>query len=141
MPPASAVDHGRVEVYRCEDLYARMCDRANPPGGPVLTELAGSRVLLPAERRFGAVADIERYLRALRPAVGDLWTDAIPEVTVRVRRGPGRAHWQAPGTIAIPDTDLMRREHIVLHELAHHLEHHTRTAPAAAHCARFRSVL
>jgi putative metallohydrolase (TIGR04338 family) len=141
MPSASSVDRGRIDVYRCEDLYSRMCHRANPPTGPVLTELAGSAVLLPAERRFGVVSDIDRYLRALRPAVVDLWTDDVPDVSVRVRRGPGRAHWESPGTIAIPDTAEMRREHVVLHELAHHLDHHNRDRPAPAHGPDFRTVL
>jgi putative metallohydrolase (TIGR04338 family) len=35
----------------------------------------------------------------------------------------------------------MLREHVVLHELAHHLDHHTRTEPAPAHGPGFRSML
>lgn len=141
MSSTSTIDRGRADVYRCEDLYARMCERANPPSGPVLTELAGSRVLLPAERRFGAVADIDRYLAALRPTLTQFWPGTAPEVTVRTRRGPGLAHWEAPNTIAIPDTCLMRREHVVLHELAHHLDHHSRTHAAPAHGPAFRAML
>lgn len=141
MPAATTTDRGRADVYRCEDLYSRMCERANPPSGPVLTELARSTVLLPAERRFGAVADIQGFVDLVLANLGDGWPQPIPPVAVRTRRGPGQAHWEAPGTIAIPDTAQMRREHVVLHELAHHIDHHTRTVPAPAHGRRFREVL
>lgn len=138
---STPVDRGRVDVYRCEDLYSRMCERANPPAGPVLTDIAGSRVLLPAERKFARVADIEPYFDAVLAAADGLWRADLPPVRVRLRRGGGGAHWEPPGTVAIPDTAEYRREHVALHELAHHIDHHTRDAPARAHGASFRSVL
>jgi putative metallohydrolase (TIGR04338 family) len=141
MPIAPSIpDRGRIEVYRCEDLYSRMCERANPAGGaPVLTEVAGSSVLLPAERRFARVADLDRYINAVRAAADvDVWPDKVPDVAVRQRRGVDRAHWEAPGTIAIPNSTQMLREHIVLHEIAHHLDHHTRVDAAPAHGPAFR---
>lgn len=128
-------------MYRCEDLYSRMCARANPVEGPVLTEMAGSLVLLPAERRFATVEDIPRFIRSLRSGDGSLWPDSVPDVEVRRRRGATRAHWEAPATIAIPDEPEFRREHVVLHELAHHLDHHTRSQGAPPHGAPFRAWL
>lgn len=144
MPIAPSVpDRGRIEVYRCEDLYSRMCERANPAhGAPVLTEVAGSMVVLPAERRFARVSDVDLFVAAVRAAApGDLWPDHIPAVAVRQRRGVDRAHWESPGTIAIPDSSTMLREHVVLHEIAHHLDHHTRTEPAPVHGPAFRWTL
>ena len=43
---------------------------------------------------------------------------------VRLRRGTAKAHWEAPGTIAVPDAAWARRELIVLHEYAHHVVWH-----------------
>ncbi len=143
MPVQPAVaDRGRADVYRCEDLYSRMCERANPVAGPVLTQLAGSSVLLPAERKFGSIADVQRYVRLLqRSAPPQLWPDGVPELHVRVRAGHTKAHWEPLHTIAIPETFEMLREHVVLHEVAHHLDHHTRITTAPAHGAPFRRVL
>lgn len=137
----STVDRGRLDVYRCEDLYSRMCARANPPEGPVLTELAGSHVLLPAERKFADVADIGPYLAKVLAASADRWPVSIPPVRVRLRRGAAGAHWEAPDTIAIPDTAEMRCEHVALHELAHHIDFHIRAEPAPTHGRPFREVL
>lgn len=135
-------DRGRIAVYRCEDLYSRMCQRAHPPGGPVLTEIAGSKVLLPAERKFADIASIADYIRVLRRSCPEaVWPRSMPELEVRVRAGHAGAHWEAPGTIAIPDTPEMMREHVVLHEVAHHLDHHNGNGPAPAHGPSFRKVL
>ncbi len=139
--PASH-DRGRIDVYRCEDLYSRMCQRANPPAGPVLTELAGSQVLLPAERKFGSIADVDSYVKALRlSASHQVWPRNVPDLLVRARAGDTRAHWEHPRTIAIPETSEMLREHVVLHEVAHHLDHHTRTHAAPPHGPAFRAHL
>lgn len=132
-------DAQRSAVYRCEDQYAQMCARANPATGPVLTELAGSQVLLPAERRFGRIEDVVSYLEALRASTRHLFP-GMPAVTVRARKGTHRAHWEPPGTIAIPVSGVMLREHVVLHEYAHHVTFHLgRQGPA--HGPQFRAVL
>jgi putative metallohydrolase (TIGR04338 family) len=139
---SSSFDRGRIDVYRCEDLYSRMCERANPPAGPVLTELVGSQVLLPAERKFGSIADTTAYVKALHWSThAQLWPRSVPELLVRARAGDTRAHWEHPRTIAIPETSELLREHVVLHEVAHHLDHHTRSVPAPAHGPIFRSIL
>lgn len=111
-------------------------------------QVAGSTVALPAERRFGDVAAVRRYvdgvlgLRTIR----DRWParSAMP-VVIRERRGATRAHYEYLGAvIAVPTamqdrsgTAWAMRELVMLHELAHHLlgDHDTTHGPA------FRSVL
>lgn len=138
----SVRDNERTAVYRAEDLYTRMCERAHPAdGGPVLTEIAGSQVLLPAERRFGDLDSVQRFVDAVLPGACDQWGRSLPEVRVRRRKGAAKAHWEAPGTIALAEDQSWLREFIVLHELAHHVDHHTREQPAAAHGRPFRNAL
>jgi putative metallohydrolase (TIGR04338 family) len=134
-------DSDRTAVYQAEDLYQRMCARAHPPAGPVLTDLAGSQVVLPAERKFGDLDSVQRYVDTVLPPAAVLWPADLPPVRVRRRKGATKAHWEPPGTIALADDRAWLREFIVLHELAHHIDHHTRTQPAAAHGAAFRSAL
>ncbi len=140
MPPR---DTERTSVYRAEDLYARMCERAHPPmGPPVLTDLAGSQVLLPAERRFGDLDSLQRFVDVVLPAACELWQVHLPPVQVRWRKGAAKAHWEPPSTIALAEDQAWLREFIVLHELAHHIDHHTRgKQPAPAHGTSFRTAL
>ncbi len=133
-------DLDRVAVYRCEDLYSRMCDRANPPSGPVVTQLAGSEVMLPAQRKFSSVEEARPYIAAVLSAVRPRWPGGFPGVQLRRSRGES-AHWEAPATIAIPESRSMLREHVVLHELAHHIDHHVCPVGGPAHGAHFRQVL
>ena len=140
MPPR---DTERTSVYRAEDLYARMCERAHPPmGPPVLTDLAGSQVLLPAERRFGDLDSVQRFVDVVLPAACELWQVHLPPVQVRRRKGNGQGALGAPSTIALAEDQAWLREFIVLHELAHHIDHHTRgKQPAPAHGTSFRTAL
>ncbi len=133
-------DLDRAAVYRCEDLYSRMCDRANPPSGPVVTQLAGSEVMLPAQRKFSSVEEARPYIAAVLSAVRPRWPGGFPGVQLRRSRGES-AHWEAPATIAIPESRSMLREHVVLHELAHHIDHHVCPVGGPAHGAHFRQVL
>ena len=105
--------------------------------------VAGSSVLLPAERRFGTLEAAAGY------AAGVL---ALPEVRalgevepprLRTRRGARRAHWEPPGTIALPvpphGEPWALRETVLLHELAHHVG--AATGRARAHLAPFPALL
>lgn len=90
-------------------------------------ELCGSTFLVPDERKFGQVADIQRFVDAALEHVG-----SKRPVHVRVRKGQAKAHYQL-GEIAIPEQRRWAmREAVVLHELAHHL------APGQAHGPEFR---
>lgn len=113
-------DTQRSRVYTAEDAWALRLDAARR--GATRAQIAGSSVVLPAEVQFGALEAAADYSqRVLLP-----WD--VPPVTLRTRRGGGRAHWQEPGTIALPvpehGTPWALREAVLLHELAHHLAFH-----------------
>jgi putative metallohydrolase (TIGR04338 family) len=110
MPPSA--------VYAAEDQWSALLDR----GGPV--DFFGSRIDVPAQRRFADVASVQAYVDAVMglPWVAAHYPTAGP-VRVRERDGQRRAHYEpAAATIAIPLRTLWAgREAVVLHELAHHL--------------------
>jgi putative metallohydrolase (TIGR04338 family) len=147
-PARGAADRDRSKVYEAEALVRRLIDRSAE--FPTI-EVAGSRITLPVERRFGSVSSVQAYLDAVlaHPQVLGGWPDraAVP-VTVRRRRGLGQAHYEfATATIAVPTamsdaggTAWAMRELVVLHELAHHLTG-APTGSRAAHGREFRSVL
>ncbi|MCU1623032.1 MAG: hypothetical protein JWL79_1877 [Frankiales bacterium] len=117
-PPLRDVQRSRV--YAAEDAWGLRLDAARR--GAVQASIAGSSVVLPAELQFGTLEAADDYCRrALEP-----W--AVPAVALRERRGHGRAHWEAPGTIALPvpahGTPWALREAVLLHELGHHLAFH-----------------
>jgi putative metallohydrolase (TIGR04338 family) len=121
--PASR-DAQRSRVYRAEDAWAARLDAARL-GAPLAT-VGGSSVLLPAERRLGSLEAAAAYCArvvALAEVVAAL--GAAPPPRLRLRRGARSAHWEAPGTIALPvpahGEPWALRETVLLHELAHHL--------------------
>ena len=124
MPPAPAPrDAQRSRVYRAEDAWAAQLDAARQ--GAQLATVGGSAVLLPAERRLGsldAAADYSARVLALPEVVAGLGPVDPPRL--RLRRGTTRAHWEPPGTIALPvpvhGEPWALRETVLLHELAHH---------------------
>jgi putative metallohydrolase (TIGR04338 family) len=135
-------DVQRARVYRAEDAWAARLDAARLGAG--LATVGGSRVLLPAERRFGtletAAAHAARVvaLPAVVEAVGPV---AAP--TIRLRRGARQAHWESPGVIALPvprhGEPWGLREIVLLHELAHHVGE--TSGLARGHRAPFPAVL
>lgn len=135
-------DAQRARVYRAEDAWAARLDAARR-GAPLAT-VAGSAVLLPGERRFGDLDAVRAYaarvlaLPDVRAAFGDVQPPAL-----RLRRGAKAAHWEPPGTIAVPvpprGEPWALRETVVLHELAHHVGH--ATALADRHAAPYPAVL
>ncbi len=111
-------DHQRSRVYAAEDAWALLLDAARR--GAVRATVAGSQVLLPQEKHFGTLEAAQMY--------ADSHLEGLPPVTVRRRRGQAKAHWEAPGIIALPvpahGTPWALRESVLLHELAHHSAFH-----------------
>lgn len=122
--PTPPRDRQRAAVYRAEDAWAARLEAARQ-GAPLAT-VAGSRVLLPAQRLLGSLVAAQDYTaRVLSlPAVVAAWGE-VPPPGVRARRGTARAHWEPPGVVALPvprhGEPWALRETVVLHELAHHV--------------------
>lgn len=110
-------DTNRAAVYAAEDQLGGLLDR----GGVV--DFHGSTFDLPAERKFGDAAGVQRYLDAVRET---RWGyGQTPRPLVRRRRGATKAVWHAPAEIAVPEsTRWALRELVALHEYAHHVNHH-----------------
>jgi putative metallohydrolase (TIGR04338 family) len=122
--PGASRDAQRSRVYRAEDAWAARLDAARR--GAARATVARSSVLLPAERRLGSLEAAASYaVRVLAlpdvvSAVGQ-----VPPPVLRARRGVRAAHWEPPGTIALPvpvhGEPWALRESVLLHELAHHV--------------------
>ncbi len=124
MSPTADRDAQRARVYRAEDAWAARLDAARQ--GAALATVGGSAVLLPAERRLGsldAARDYAARVVALPEVVAAV--GAVEPPALRTRRGARSAHWEPPGTIALPvpqhGEPWALRETVLLHELAHHL--------------------
>lgn len=102
-------DRQRAAVYSAEDQWAAAVDR----GGTM--DFHGSRIVLPSQRRFAGLDEVRDYVDAVCGRLG------IDPPRVRHRQGATRAHYEAGGTVAIPEGEpWAMRESVVLHELAHH---------------------
>lgn len=128
-------DHQRARVYRAEDGWAARLDAARL-GAPLAT-VAGSQLVLPAERRLGSIEAAAGYLaRVLTLPEVVAAVGAVPTPALRSRRGRTAAHWEPPGTIAVPvplrGEPWALRESVLLHELAHHVGAHTERDAARA---------
>jgi putative metallohydrolase (TIGR04338 family) len=141
-PAVRPRDAQRARVYRAEDAWAARLDAARQGAG--LATVGGSRVLLPAERRFGTLetaADYARRVLALPALTSVFGIVGVPEL--RVRAGVRAAHWEAPGVIALPvprhGEPWALRETVLLHELAHHAGE--TTGRCAAHLAPYPAVM
>ncbi len=130
-----ARDGQRQLVYAAEQLVHRTFERANAAGADPTVELYGSRIALPAERRFGDLASVQNYADRVLGLdwVAARWPRAHRPLRVRERAGTARAHYERDTEqIAVPiraDGRWALRELVILHELAHHLEDDPR-APA-----------
>ena len=135
-------DAQRARVYRAEDAWADRLDAARL--GAARATVAGSQVLLPAERRLGSLDAASAYaarvlaLPSVVAAVGVVGAPAL-----RLRRGVRAAHWEPPGTIALPvpahGEPWALRETVLLHELAHHVG--ATTGRARGHRAPFPALV
>ena len=113
-------DGQRGRVYAAEELWRAQLDAARR--GARELDLAGSTVVLPVEVRFGGLDAVRGWLDRL----GDLpGREPLAGLSVRARRGLTRAHYEPPGTVALPAPVLGEpwalREAVVLHEVAHHV--------------------
>ena len=124
--PRSALrDFQRSRVYDAEHLVHRIFDRSAE--FPVV-DVAGSRLTLPVERKFGSIDAVQRYVESVLALawVVSTWERAAAPVHVRERSGGGQAHYQRIGSVmAVPGyragSGWALRELVILHELAHHL--------------------
>jgi putative metallohydrolase (TIGR04338 family) len=141
-PLAPSRDAQRSRVYRAEDSWAARLDAARR--GASLATIGGSAVLLPGEVRFGSIASATAYaarVLALPDVVSAFGVVGPPEL--RPRRGQRSAHWEPPGTIALPvprhGEPWALRQSVLLHELAHHVAEST--GCARGHRAPFPAVV
>lgn len=93
-----------------------------------VVEIAGSRLTLPPERRFGDLTAAQVYVDRVLDLnwVRRTWPRAALPVRLRERAGSTRAHYERAGAVmAVPThrigTGWALRELVILHELAHHL--------------------
>ena len=121
--PTPGRDGQRTRVYRAEDAWAARLDAARR--GAPRAVVAGSSVLLPAERRFGTLEAAGSFCATVLALPEVAAVAGVPPPRLRARRGAGRAHWEPPGTIALPvpphGEPWALRETVLLHELAHHV--------------------
>ncbi len=125
-------DGQRSRVYRAEDAWGQRLDAARR--GASLARVAGSEVVLPAERRFGGLAAAETYCRGVLAHPDVIASVGVLDVPrLRTRAGGRAAHWEPPGVIAIHvprhGEPWALRETVLLHELAHHLGDRTGLTP------------
>jgi putative metallohydrolase (TIGR04338 family) len=118
-------DFQRSRVYDAEHLVHRIFDRSAQY--PVI-EVAGSRLTLPVERKFGSIDAVQRYVDQLLALawVRQRWARASVPVIVRERAGAAQAHYQRAGSVmAVPGyrsgSGWALRELVILHEITHHL--------------------
>ncbi len=124
-------------MYAAENQVARTLDRA--AAGARTVDFFGSTLTLPPERRFADIASVQRWVSEVLAlvTVRHRWP-GVPACSVRARAGAARAHYEPPGTIAVPTTQRWAlRELVLCHELAHHLTWHTSAQTVAAHGPEF----
>ncbi|RJO76870.1 TIGR04338 family metallohydrolase [Nocardia panacis] len=121
-------DGQRAKVYDAEQLVRTMFDRADEYGERTV-EAYGSRLTLPVERRFAAVASVQTYVDAVLALnwVRAQWDRAAAPLRVRARAGSAAAHYESDAAmLAVPlstgGTAWALREFVILHEVAHHLD-------------------
>lgn len=134
-------DTQRQRLYDAEQQVYWQLDYA--AAGARMVEVAGSTVTLPLEVRFGRFEAAQHYVSAVAasPAFAVLFPRAArAPIRARRRAGDRAAHYEAPDTIALHETGESMRELVVLHELAHHGQHHD-LAPGPSHGPAFAGAL
>jgi len=124
-------------VYDAENQVVRALDRA--AAGARTVDFFGSTLALPPERRFADIASVQRWVTEVLAltTVQQVWP-GVPGCSVRSRAGASSAHYEPPGTIAVPTAQTWAlRELVLCHELAHHVTWHTAAHPVAGHGREF----
>lgn len=137
-------DGQRQRLYDAEQQVAVQLRLATE--GARTVRVAGSTLVVPLERRFGDLAGVQRYLDVVRGTTA--FRSAFPRAAAaplraRARRGSAAAHYEPPGTVAVPFDRAgawAARELVVLHELAHHAAHHD-LLPGPAHGPAYAGAL
>jgi putative metallohydrolase (TIGR04338 family) len=134
-------DTQRQRLYDAEQQI--LGQLAFAAAGARTVEAAGSTLTVPLELRFGTLRAVQDYVAALQASAGfaALFPRAagVP-LTIRRRAGGRAAHYEPPGTIALHEGGHSLRELVVLHEVAHHGQHHD-LPPGPAHGPAFASAL
>lgn len=117
-----AYTKAQAQAYSAEFAIRSVLDNVAASEEPIVITVAGSSLVIPLERKFGRIEDIQAYV--------DLCCHMIKATPPRVRsrKSIKHAHYQS-GEIAIPTNETQAagksgwamREIVVLHELAHHL--------------------
>lgn len=119
-------DLQQSKVYSAEQQMSNLLD-TSATMGITTVEIAGSNLVVPIERKFGDLEAVQTYVNAVMAEIHDDYPRVPKRVTVRARKGNGRAHYERLGSkIAMPphhgwERSWAMREMVVLHELAHHL--------------------
>lgn len=138
-PARYSRDNQRGALYDAERRLRRVLDRAHEYP---LAEVAGSRVVIPVERKFADLASMQAYVDLVLaqnwPQFPKLGASRVPVVAKPEHTGQDHAVYTG-GQILVPlqainpatGTRWAMREMVVLHELAHHAMFVHR--PGAAH--------
>lgn len=134
-------DTQRQRLYDAEQQVSAQL--AYAAAGARMVEVAGSTLTLPLEVRFGRFQAAEDYVSAVQASAA--FATRFPraaEAPLRVRRRAGKqaAHYEWPDTVALHEDGESLRELVVLHEIAHHAQHHD-LPPGPAHGPAFAGAL
>jgi len=123
-------DPDRARVYDSEFTLRDQLDLRS-------VTIAGTTLTVPVERRFAALADVQRYVDAVLALnwVRSSYARAALPLTVKRHKVINEAKC-GNGVMHINDggSRFAMRESVILHELTHHLE------PFAGHGLAFRSA-
>lgn len=110
-------------VYDVEDYLHQLLDMTSTSEEPVRYQFLGSTFILPQERRFASLENVQSYVDGVLAlgAVKATWEKASDPVRIAVSKYDFRGMY-SKGVIYMPRSlDYGMRETFVLHELAHHL--------------------
>lgn len=119
-------DSQRQRLYDAEQMVRVQLELAAK--GAQRATVLNSTITIPLELRFGSLESVQSYLQQVQQTdwYRRLFPRATSLVTVRKRKGDGKAHYEGGGVIAMHDVPYGKpgwalREIVALHELAHHV--------------------
>lgn len=105
-----ASDPDKAAVYLCEDRLSRLAEAGTA------VQVGTRLVAVEAEHTFTTVAAAALFCTLTCAEMG------LPPVTVRLRRGERESHYD-PARAEIALASWGARRLVIVHELAHHLDH------------------